>query len=438
MTATRPPRGYLSRMSVASRPLPPALHRLTAALRGPLAAALLVAGCAPREPAPADGAPPAPPEALATPAPDGSRTPWLTGTADGTGAWLSWQEVTADSTLAVRLARWSPAGWDTVRTVTAGRPLFMNWADFPAVTALPTGELAAHWLEREAGGRYTYGIRVVRSGDGGATWSAPVTPHTDGLAAEHGFVSLWPAGGDTLGLAWLDGRKTAMPDSAREMTVRAAHLTADGALSAEALLDARSCDCCQTAAARTTRGMVVVYRDRAPGEIRDIAIVRQEGGRWSAPALVHADDWHYAGCPVNGPAVAAHGDTVVVAWFTAAHDTARVLLARSTDGGATFGAPVRIDGGTPLGRVALALDADHHPLVAWLEETSADAAEVRLVRVVGNTPGEPRVVTRTSGGRPSGFPRMVRVGEALLLAWTDVTPTSRVRMARVSLSPSLP
>ena len=60
---------------------------------------------------------------------------------------------------------------ETVRTITAGRPLFMNWADFPAVTALPTGELAAHWLEREAGGRYTYGIRVVRSGDGGATWS---------------------------------------------------------------------------------------------------------------------------------------------------------------------------------------------------------------------------------------------------------------------------
>jgi hypothetical protein len=386
-------------------------------------------------------APPAPAEPLATPAPEGSRTPWLTPTADGTGAWLAWQESTTDSVdpvQAVRVARWSPQGWDSVRTVTSGRPLFVNWADFPAVTALPSGALAAHWLEREGTGRYSYGIRVSRSRDGGATWSAPVTPHTDGLQAEHGFVSLWPAGGDTLGLAWLDGRKSAIPDSAREMTVRAAHVTGTGALAAEALLDPRSCDCCQTAAARTARGMVVVYRDRSPGEIRDIAIVRQEGGRWTPPALVHADGWEIAGCPVNGPAVVAHGDTVVVAWFTAARDTARVLLATSADGGATFGAPVRLDGGMPIGRVALALDPIGHPLVAWMEQVTPQVAEVRLRRVVGNTPGAPRVVTRTSGGRPSGFPRMVRVGETLLLAWTDVTPTLRVRMARVPLPSSLP
>ena len=382
-----------------------------------------------------DALPLGPPQRVAAPAPDRSRTPFLAPTADGSGAWLSWQEMTADSVLAVRVARWTPAGWDSVRTITAGRPLFVNWADFPAVTALGNGDLAAHWLEREGTGTYAYGIRVVRSRDGGRSWSPPVTPHTDGLMAEHGFVALWPEGGDALGLAWLDGRKSAIPDSAREMTVRTARVSAAGTLEAEAVLDARSCDCCQVAAARTGRGMVVVYRDRSAGEIRDIAIVRQEGSGWSAPALVHADGWHYPGCPVNGPAVVAHGDTVVVAWYTAAADTARVLVARSTNGGGTFEAPVRVDGGSPIGRAALVLDDRQRPVVAWMEQVAPDTAEVRLRRVAGNTLGETRVLTRTSGGRPAGFPRLVRVGDHLLAAWTHPGPPSRLELATLSLSP---
>lgn len=398
-------------------------------------AALLASACAPRDGAPDGARAPGAPESLATPAPAGSRTPSLVVDGEGRGVWLSWQETGADSTVAVRLAHWGADGWDTVRTITTGRPLFVNWADFPAVTVLGSGTLAAHWLEREGGGKYSYGIRVARSRDGGRQWEAPVTPHTDGLLAEHGFVTLWPAGGDTLGLAWLDGRKSAMADSVREMTVRTVRLAADGVPRAEAVLDARSCDCCQTAAARTAQGMVVVYRDRSAAEIRDIAIVRQQGTGWSAPTLVHADGWHYPGCPVNGPAVAARGDTVVVAWFTGARDTARVLVARSTDGGATFAPPVRVDDGTPIGRAALELDADGTPLVAWLEQMDPAVVELRVRRVQGNLPGAARVITRMSNGRPSGFPRMARVGETLLVSWTDVAPALQVRMARLPLPP---
>lgn len=105
---------------------------------------------------------------------------------------------------------------DSTRTIAAQRDFFVNWADFPVMTALGNGDLAAHWLEREANGKYSYGVRVVRSKDSGRTWSAPVTPHTDGLAAEHGFVSMWAEGADRIGLVWLDGRKSAMPDSARD------------------------------------------------------------------------------------------------------------------------------------------------------------------------------------------------------------------------------
>jgi hypothetical protein len=79
---------------------------------------------------------------------------------------------------------------------------------------------------------------------------------------------------------WLDGRKyaRALPGEAapREETMLAAtSLAAGGALGAEQEVDARICDCCQTGAAVTSRGPVVVYRDRTADEIRDLYVVRR-------------------------------------------------------------------------------------------------------------------------------------------------------------------
>jgi hypothetical protein len=194
---------------------------------------------------------------ITSPAPSGSNTPHLA--LDGGGrVLLSWTQRRPDSTVAIQVATWDGSAWDSTRTIADNRPFFVNWADFPAITALGNGDLAAHWLEREGDGKYAYGVRVVRSSDGGRTWGAPVTPHTDGLAAEHGFVSLWDEGASDVGLIWLDGRKSAMPDSAREMTIRTASVSSTGALTRETIVDARSCDCCQTGTAATRSGRVLV------------------------------------------------------------------------------------------------------------------------------------------------------------------------------------
>jgi len=374
-------------------------------------------------------------EEIASPAPPGSKMPVVIADDDG-AAYLSWTEQRADSSFAIRLAKWNGAEWDSSRTIAADRPFFVNWADFPAITTLGNGDLAAHWLEREGTGTYAYGIRTVRSRDDGRSWSTPVTPHTDGLEAEHGFVSLWADGGRNVGLVWLDGRKSAMKDSTREMTVRTAVVREDGTLAKETVLDARTCDCCQTSTARGTFGRVIVYRDRSAKDIRDIAIVRELVGGWSPPVLVHADDWYYPGCPVNGPQVAASGKTVVVAWYTAAHDTARVLVATSVDGGATFGAPIRIDEGDPIGRVSVVLDSRAEPIVAWLERRTTDEDEVLVRRVTGAKVGETRSLARTSGARQSGFPRLAVLRDTLLATWTTTKPATQVHVARLPLSSS--
>jgi hypothetical protein len=382
-------------------------------------------------------------DVITSPAGAGSGEPNLT-VGPGRRVYLSWLEPVRDSTYAFKLAVRQGNQWSEPRTIARGKNFFVNWADFPSVVALPDGRLAAHWLQRTGPGRYSYGVRVSQSSDGGVTWSPPVTPHRPRAETEHGFVSLWPTAG-RLGVLWLDGRKYRPTGQAapNEMMLIATTIGPDGALSPEIGVDDRVCDCCQTAVAMSSSGPVVVYRDRTPDEVRDIYVVRQVEGRWTPPKLVHGDGWRIAACPVNGPAIAADGDRVVVAWFTAANDSARVHVAFSDDAGETFSTPTRVDNGSPAGRVDVALQADGSALVSWLERTaapdaqggSAEGAEVRVRRVRSDgSLAQWATVARSSTERASGFPQMVSTARGeVFFAWTAPGNPSTVRVARAVL-----
>ncbi|MGQ0764721.1 MAG: sialidase family protein [Gemmatimonadota bacterium] len=366
-----------------------------------------------------------------------SGEPFLRAGGDGV-LHMTWIERTSDSSHAVRYASLAADRWTTPQTVVERSDLFVNWADFPAIVETTSGRLFVHWLQRSGSGRYSYDIRFAQSTDGGVTWSTPAKLNADTVQAEHGFVALWPATGDSIQAAWLDGRAmTATSDGhgRGSMQVLTASVGADGGRSTEYGLDVRSCECCQVNAAVASGGPVVVYRDRSESEIRDIALVRRVGGQWTAPRTVHDDGWRIEGCPVNGPAIAAAGDNVVVAWFTGAADTARVLAAFSGDGGATFAPPVRIDGGSPAGRTDVRLLAGGDALVSWLERVDSTAAEVRLRRVTpqGEIGGH-IVLAATSGARASGFPRIELLGDVLYAAWTVPGDTARVRLAALPLT----
>jgi hypothetical protein len=373
--------------------------------------------------------------ALGSPAGAGSGEPFLSTTAAGR-VLLSWLEPVDGATHELRFAALEGETWSEPRTVARGDDWFVNWADFPSIVELPDGRLAAHYLQRhpQAAKGYHYDVRVVQSADGGRSWSEPVTPHRSGVPAEHGFVSLF-ADGDALGAVWLDGRKSDPRYGATgEMTLRATTIAPDGGLGEEVVLDERICDCCQTSLATTARGPVVVYRDRTEAEVRDIYVARRVDGRWTEGRPVHADGWEIAACPVNGPSIAAEGERVAVAWFTGARDTARVHVAFSDDAGATFGPPVRVDSGDPAGRVDVVLLAGGGALVSWLERTGGEQAEVR-VRHVGadGRSGEHRTVAASTGARASGFPRMVRDGDRVVLAWTEPGEGAGVRTAALQL-----
>jgi hypothetical protein len=368
---------------------------------------------------------------IESPAAPGSGEPNLAAGPDGR-VYLTWVERREEGGHALRFAVLDGERWSEPGTIATGDDWFVNWADFPSLAVLPGGGLAAHWLQKSGPGTYAYDVRIARSGDGGRTWSAPVTPHRDGTQTEHGFVSMWPEAGDSVAAVWLDGRGFTADghDPANEMMLMYTRIGPGGGPGAEHLLDDRICDCCQTSAVVTSRGPLVVYRDRSPEEIRDISVVRRVDGAWTPPAPVHRDGWEIAACPVNGPFASAEGERVAVAWFTAARDTARVNVAFSDDAGATFAPPVRVDGGAPVGRVAVQLLDDGSALVSWLERMDDDRAAVRVRRVSRDGAlGAPQTVAESSGARSSGFPRMVRAGDRVVFAWTASGDPSRVRVA---------
>ena len=375
------------------------------------------------------------PVALDAPAAAGSRYPHLA--ALGSGAMMSWLEPGAQGAFSLRAAALEQGSWSAPRTVATGADWFINWADFPSVIPVTDQFWAAHWLQQKTGDVYSYDIRISVSPDGGASWSPPMSPHDDGTPTEHGFVSLLASGG-MVQAAWLDGRHTTGEHehghgTGGAMTLRGALVQSDGHMpDRDYELDGRVCDCCQTDAAMTSGGAVVVYRDRSDDEIRDIAIVRRTADGWSEPVHVSNDGWRIDACPVNGPAVDARGDDVVVAWFTAP-DKPRVRLAFSGDGGRTFAKPVEVASGKVAGRVDVVLLADGRAAVSWLSDAPG-AAEIRVQRFARDgAAGAAMTIARSDVARSSGFPQMVLADGGLLFAWTESGTVPRVRTALARL-----
>jgi hypothetical protein len=218
------------------------------------------------------------------------------------------------------------------------------------------------------------------------------------------------------------------------MTLRYAAIDADGKLSDEAELDPRVCECCQTSAARTSDGIITVYRDRSDNEIRDIYVVTGQQQKWNSPRPVHNDNWQINGCPVNGPSLATRNQQVVVAWYTGVNNAPRVKVAFSTDAGRTFGAPIDVDEGDAQGRVDVVLLPDGSALVCWLAGTAdGGAIKVRRVKPDGTLDNSALVAT-SDIMRSSGFPRMALLGNEVHFAWTEYGKPSNVRTAKADVS----
>jgi len=348
--------------------------------------------------------------------------------------YLSWVEKIENEHI-LKFSTLDGLEWSEPMEITRGEDWFVNWADFPMLVSDGNGNLAAHYLAKTGAGPYAYGVHIVLSIDNGQTWSEPIIPHEKETETEHGFVSMI-ANPDGFQVFWLDGRATA---SKGAMSIRTAFIDHEGNINDEQLLDDRICDCCQTSAFQTEQGPVIAYRDRSEDEIRDISLVRYENDSWTAPQQVFADGWEIKGCPVNGPSIDGSDEHMAMAWFTGAkidgESVRKVNLIFSNDNGKTFGDPVRVDDGNPIGRVDIRMMKSGIVYVSWVEK-NGEEGELRIKKFTRE--GElldSRMIASINVARSSGFPQMTLDNNRLLFAWRDVSNKEKpiIRTAVLSI-----
>lgn len=404
-----------------------------------LVVSILLAGCKAAElPVTDDVSPPA--QAVRTidpPSGPGAGESFLFAGA-GETLLMSWIEPEG-SGHALRVARFDGENWGPALTVASRDDFFVNWADFPSVIEPSPGRLVAHWLQRSGEGTYAYDVKLAISTDGGVSWDEPRTLHDDGVISEHGFVSLEPAedGSGNVGALWLDGRNMTGEGHGGHgegaMTARFASVLPDGSVTARTEIDDRVCECCQTSMTWTDEGFVAVYRNRSDDEVRDIAVVRQQEGRWSSPTILHDDGWKIAACPVNGPQIDAAGPRVMVAWATGATGTENVLVARSDDGGRSFSEPVRLDDGDALGRVDIAMLGPDRAFVTWLARDGQNGRVVGRIIKADGTLGPVHRIGQTTSTRAAGFPRIAVTGSHVYVSWTEPGEPSTIQLRALDL-----
>jgi hypothetical protein len=138
------------------------------------------------------------------------------------------------------------------------------------------------------------------------------------------------------------------------------------------------------------------------------------GRSFSAPLLVDAGTPH----PARGPALAAAGDLVYLAWTVGEDDGADVRVATSSDRGATFGTPVVVErtrGYSDAPKLALAGGTLH---VVYADSAGGPfaLANVRYTRSRDGVMFEPPR-TISAPHRGASFPSLALDGARVFVAW---------------------
>jgi len=294
-----------------------------------------------------------------------------------------------------------------VRANPAAEPIGASGDSRPKIATGPGGELYVTWTKPLAK-PYTGDIRFSRSLDGGKSFSAPVTVHTDRQEITHRFDSVAVNAAGQVFLAWIDKRdQVAAGKGYRGAAVYFAVSDDRGAsFRGDFKVADYSCECCRIALLPRADGSVLaLWRHVFEPNIRDHGIA-QLNADGSAGPLRRAtfDDWRLDACPHHGPSLAAEANGRLHAvWFTQAPGKAGVHYGRLREGGvdaqrrvggdAAEHADLAIDGK----RVAVAwkeFDGTKSRLRAMVSEDGGDKWREHELFATGEASDQPRVLVR--------------------------------------------
>jgi hypothetical protein len=333
---------------------------------------------------------------------------------------LSWISSKEEKNASLNFIRFIDGKWIKPQTIANGSDWFINWADFPA-HAINGDLIITSYLKKSASGTYTYDVILNLQKLSGEKIKEDFILHTDGVKAEHGFVSIIPNDNQGFFITWLDGRNTVekkLDGDHKPMTIRFAEITNIGDVINESELDSSTCDCCQTSIAVNNNRPIVVYRDRSEKEVRDIYIARKINDVWESPSPVHNDGWIINGCPVNGPKVAVNSNNLAISWFTVSNEKPRVNLSFSKSNGDSFSAPIKINDHDAIGRVDVAFLNQEEVIVSYMEgDDIGTYLRIKKVSIDGKV-SAPITISKIDGGRNTGVPQLEIFNNEIFIVWT--------------------
>ncbi|PWT96848.1 MAG: hypothetical protein C5B51_32475 [Terriglobia bacterium] len=363
-------------------------------------------------------------ESVPNPSPTGSMEAHWAVTQDGSPL-LSWIEPAKGGSYALRYSIRRNGQWSEARTIVTNRRFFRQPAESPSVIAFPSGGMLAEWVEVPNDSSETEYIYVSASNDG-VQWTTPVMANKDRSPVQHALVSMAVSGDREASLVWLEALKGEDAPSHLKRTV----ISSEGKVLKEEDLDPDVCTCCPTTIVKTSRGLLVAYRDHTSEDVRDIAVIRFEKGRWAPSKVLNPDKWQINACPVNGAFAAADGDRVAIAWYTEGGDKPRVQLAFSADAGATFAKPIVVNTGDALGHASVVLTDDGGAFASWIEEGEKSSRILARFVSVSGAAGPPVLIAEGST-RSLGYPRLLQVRKETWITWGN-SAEGRVQTARLT------
>lgn len=370
-----------------------------------------------------------------------------------TGDLLAAWTARAGASWQIQFARSADAGTSWTRPVVVtpdtGDASPPHGESSPRLVAASGGRLAIFWSrDVSAPGRKWPGsaMRMARSLDGGAGWSAATTLNSDsaGPVGLHAFFGAAVTGDHMLVAAWLDERHAAtleghqapLPDTSREPTSEAdarifAVTSSDFGehWNHDAGIWGAVCPCCRVSLAATPDGgILAAWRQHFPGNIRDIVSAALVPA--SAPVRVARDDWEYPGCPHAGPAIAVDaGGTAHVVWYTGKEGRAGIYYARTVPG-AEPSAPVALAVARTMAVAHASVSATSRAgALAAYDMTPAGERAIQVAWIGAD--GQLRETLSVPGSAGGQYPKLESLDDSTaVVAWTQA---DGVRVARVRL-----
>jgi hypothetical protein len=191
-----------------------------------------------------------------------------------------------------------------------------------------------------------------------------------------------------------------------------------------------ACFCCKTSIAAAGDGAVyAAWRHVYPVNLRDMAVARStDGGKtFSAPVRVSEDRWQIDACPEDGPSIATGASGVVhIAWPTFLADTGRkaVFYSYSTDGGRSFAPRIRVDANDSAIAAHPQIAADDDRVTIVWDETAGKASRVRSRSFAPAADGRSWTAERSAlyvsaEGVTAEYPSIAFAAGRAVISWTE-------------------